>query len=252
MKREKEGVSLIVYAITDQGLIRKDNQDFYGTWNKPEHVLGVVCDGMGGALGGSVASRMAVEVFMAELELADAAEPVYELNRALAVTNEDVRQRSMTDSECSGMGTTMVAAWVIDGHGYILNVGDSRGYLIRSSGITQITRDHSLVADLLAHGKITPEQARTHPNKNIITRAIGTDRKTQADVFEVELKAGDYILLCTDGLSNTVSDQELLYEVLYGGEDDTCCQRLLDIAIQRGAPDNVTAVLISTGGNENE
>lgn len=249
----KEGVSLNVYGITDQGLVRRENQDHYEFWDREDSIFAVVCDGMGGAKGGNVASHLAVEAYMDEMEQADMAEPVHAMNHALSVANNEVRQRSMTDPDCSGMGTTLVAAWVHgDGHAYVINVGDSRGYLIRPSGISQITRDHSLVADLVAHGKLTPEQARTHPNKNIITRALGTDRHTEGDLFELELDAGDYILLCSDGLSNTVTDQEILYEVLYGGMDSTCCRRLLEIALQRGAPDNVTAVLICTGEEDNE
>lgn len=242
-----------VYGITDQGLIRRENQDHYEYWNREQGVLAVVCDGMGGAKSGNVASHLAVEAFMDELDKADPAEPVKEMNRALSLANETVRQRSLTDPDCSGMGTTLVAAWVQpDLHAFLLNLGDSRAYLVRASGISQITRDHSLVADLVAHGKITPEQARTHPNKNIITRALGTDRRAEGDIFEVDLEQGDFILLCSDGLSNTVTDQEILYEVLYGGMDSTCCKRLLEIALKRGAPDNVTAVLICTGEEENE
>lgn len=242
-----------VYGITDQGLVRKQNQDDFAFWCRDGAAFGIVCDGMGGAKGGNVASCLAVETYMDEMEQADPAEPVMAMNRALATANEKVRQRSLTDPECSGMGTTLVAAWVqSDLHAYLINIGDSRAYLIRSSGISQITRDHSLVADLVAHGKITKEQARIHPNKNIITRALGTDRHADGDLFEVDLVPGDFILLCSDGLSNIVTDQEILYEVLYGGMDSTCCKRLLEIALQRGAPDNVTAVLICTGEEENE
>lgn len=242
-----------VYGVTDRGMVRKQNQDYYDAWNRQDGAFAVVCDGMGGARGGNVASQMAVETFFDEVDHAKAEEPVLALNQALARANEAVLQRSLSDPECAGMGTTLVAAWVqADQHAYVLNVGDSRAYHISPSGISQITRDHSLVADLVARGKITPEEARTHPNKNIITRALGTERRTDGDLFEVDLESGDFILLCSDGLSNVVTEQEILYEALYGGSEETCCRRLLDIALHRGAPDNVTVVLICTGGESNQ
>ena len=240
-----------VYGITDRGLVRRQNQDCYDSCTLTDGVFAVVCDGMGGARGGNVASQMAVECVITAVERATQGEPCAVMNQALAEANEAVLQRSLSDPECTGMGTTLVAAWLkTDRHGFVLNVGDSRAYHISPTGITQITRDHSLVADLVAQGKITPEEAKTHPNKNIITRALGTERHTDGDLFEVDLGAEDYILLCSDGLSNVVSEQEILYEVIYGGEDATCCSRLLEIAMHRGAPDNVTAVLICAGGED--
>ena len=141
------------------------------------------------------------------------------------------------------MGTTMVAVLVVEDTAYLLNIGDSRAYHIDRDGITRLTRDHSVVEDMVARGDITPEQARTHPRKNLITRALGAEERIRADLYERQLKSGDHLLLCSDGLSNIVTDQELLYEVIHGGEIEECCQRLLDIALSRGAPDNVTAVL---------
>ena len=143
------------------------------------------------------------------------------------------------------MGTTRVAALADGEEALILNEGDSRAYhLSEEGGIVRVTRDHSLVEDLVQRGELTREQARTHPHKNLITRALGAEPELRADVFRQPLAAGDYLLLCSDGLSNVVSEQELLYEVVHGGEACTCCRRLLEIALHRGAPDNVTAVLI--------
>ncbi len=238
-----------VYGITDRGLVRKQNQDCYDSCTLEDGVFAVVCDGMGGARGGNIASQMAVDYVIDVVEHSDPAEPGAVMNDALAQANEAVLQRSLSDPDCSGMGTTLVAAWLQNNlHGFVLNVGDSRAYHVSSSGIRQITRDHSLVAELVARGKITPEEARTHPNKNIITRALGTDRHTAGDLFEVELEPDECILLCSDGLSNVVTEQEILYEVLHGGAANSCCQRLLEIALQRGAPDNVTVVLIEADG----
>lgn len=143
------------------------------------------------------------------------------------------------------MGTTLVAALAGEEEALILNEGDSRAYHIsEESGISQVTRDHSLVEDLVERGELTRDQARVHPHKNLITRALGAEPDLKADSFRRELAEGDFLLLCSDGLSNVVSEQEILYEVVHGGEACTCCRRLLDIALHRGAPDNVTAVLI--------
>ena len=119
------------------------------------------------------------------------------------------------------MGTTMVAALVVEQTAYLLNIGDSRAYHINEDGITRLTRDHSVVEDMVARGDITPEEARTHPRKNLITRALGSEERIRADLYEKELQPGDFLLLCSDGLSNIVTDQELLYEAIHGGSRRT-------------------------------
>ena len=126
----------------------------------------------------------------------------------------------------------------------VLNVGDSRAYYINEGGITQITTDHSLVQLMVNRGELTPEQARSYPGKNYITRAVGTESMTEGDMFTCYLERGTYLLLCSDGLTNLLDDQEILFEVVHGVNKQQCCQRLLDIAKNRGAPDNVTSVLI--------
>ena len=142
------------------------------------------------------------------------------------------------------MGTTMVAALAGAAEAVILNEGDSRAYHINSEGIVLVTRDHSLVEDLVERGELTREQARTHPHKNLITRALGAEPELRADCFRQPLAEGDYLLLCSDGLSNVVNEQEMLYEVVHGGAPEQCCNRLLEIALSRSAPDNVTVVLV--------
>ena len=136
-----------------------------------------------------------------------------------------------------------VCPLVVEQTAYLLNIGDSRAYHISREGIRRVTRDHSVVEDMVARGDITPEEARNHPRKNLITRALGSEERIRADLYEQALAGGDFLLLCSDGLSNIVTDQEMLYEALHGGAPEDCCQRLLDIAMSRGAPDNVTAVL---------
>ena len=238
-----------IWGITDVGAVRNQNQDSYHIELLAEDMaLGIVCDGMGGAKAGNVASQLAVETFLQTAKAQPPEqwrnEPEALLHFAAEQANGAVHFRANVDADCRGMGTTMVAALVVGDRAYILNIGDSRCYLVRPEGITKVTRDHSVVEDLVARGQITPEQARQHPQKNLITRALGAESRLRADLFRQPMEHGDALLLCSDGLSNMVSDQELLYEVLHGGPAEDCCRRLLDIALSRGAPDNVTAVLL--------
>ena len=215
------------WGITDRGAVRHQNQDAYYLDVPDEGLaLAVVCDGMGGAKAGNVASTLAVDAFVEALRSGniDAQEPDEALAGAAELANRAVFDRAGSDPACQGMGTTMVAELVSGRRAHILNIGDSRCYLAAEEGITRVTRDHSVVEDLVQKGRITPEEARLHPRKN--------------------LKDGDCLLLCSDGLSNIVTDQEILYEIIHGGERADCCRRLLDIAMSRGAPDNVTAVLL--------
>lgn len=234
-----------VWGITDRGVIREQNQDAFAHQVLSDgRVLALVCDGMGGARAGNVASTMAVDIIMDEF-LAEEARTLDRLKAAAASANRQIFQRASREESCAGMGTTLAAALAGREEALILNEGDSRVYhLSEKGGIVRVTRDHSLVEDLVQRGELTREQARTHPHKNLITRALGAEPELRVDVFRQPLAAGDYLLLCSDGLSNVVSEQELLYEVVHGGEACTCCRRLLEIALHRGAPDNVTAVLI--------
>ena len=235
-----------VWGVTDRGAVRQQNQDAYAARVLEDgRAIALVCDGMGGARAGNVASTMAVELFMEEFLKPGQEGPVEErIGHAASVANQAVFQRSAADAECAGMGTTMVAVLAGEGEAVILNEGDSRAYHINSEGIVLVTRDHSLVEDLVERGELTREQARTHPHKNLITRALGAEPVLMADCFRQPLSQGDYLLLCSDGLSNVVNEQEMLYEVVHGGAPEQCCQRLLNIALSRGAPDNVTVVLI--------
>lgn len=237
------------WGITDKGIVRTQNQDSYYLRPLAEDlVLAVVCDGMGGARAGNVASALAVEVAKTYLESLPIQElrdrPGEHLTRAAAQANEALFARAVSDENCRGMGTTMVAVMASPGKAHILNIGDSRAYRMGEEGIVKVTRDHSVVEDLVHRGELTPEQARIHPQKNLITRALGAEPEARTDLYEVEMKPGEFLLLCSDGLSNQLTDQELLYEALYGGTPESCCQRMLEIALSRGAPDNVTAVLI--------
>ena len=142
------------------------------------------------------------------------------------------------------MGTTLVSAVSYAGGTVITNVGDSRAYHITKDSIVRITKDHSLVERMVDRGDITAEEARRHPNRNLITRALGPDADAKCDGYICPMKAGEYLLLCTDGLVNTVTDQEMLFEVIHRGSPDSCLERLMEIAKSQGAPDNVTVVLM--------
>ena len=162
----------------------------------------------------------------------------------VALANEAIRAAAAENEEYQHMGTTLVCALAREEQVVIVNVGDSRAYHINGEGIRQVSRDHSLVEVLVERGELTPEAARRHPQRNLITRALGPDASVLTDNFYVEWKQGDFLLLCSDGLVNTVSDQEILFEVTRHGEPETCLARLLELSRRRGAPDNVTAVLL--------
>lgn len=234
-----------MWGLTHRGVVRQQNQDAFAIEKLEDgRVIALVCDGMGGARAGNVASSMAVERFMNHfLANKDELNAQEWMQTAAAKANQEVFDEATAKLEYAGMGTTLVAALVGE-EAVILNEGDSRAYHINQDGIVLVTRDHSLVEDMVERGELTREQARNHPHKNLITRALGAEPVLLADCFRRVMAPGDYLLLCSDGLSNVVTDQEMLYEVIHGGDDETCCQRLLEIALHRGAPDNVTVVLV--------
>ncbi|MDR2421042.1 MAG: Stp1/IreP family PP2C-type Ser/Thr phosphatase [Oscillospiraceae bacterium] len=240
-----------IFGQTDIGRARRANQDAFGARLYGDTAVAVVCDGMGGANAGEVASGIAVESFLADMDARfspDAAAARWAREDALAeaVMRADaaVCERAETDADCRGMGTTLVAAIVSGGRAVVANIGDSRAYHISDGGALRVTRDHSVVEDMVERGEITNEQARRHPNRNLITRALGAAPGAPPDVFSVVLKSGDYLVLCSDGLSNLLSCGELRDEARRGGELSELCGRLIDAALRRGAPDNVTVVTI--------
>lgn len=240
-----------VWSITDVGLVRKENQDACAVCQHEEsgHTLCVVCDGMGGAAGGKLASRIAVDTFMAEMQKVlrrgMTPEQLREVSSyAVALANRAIRDAAEASVDCRGMGTTLVSAVSCDGGAVISNVGDSRAYHITADGIHRVTKDHSLVERMVDRGDITAEEARRHPNRNLITRALGPDMSALSDEYICPMEPGEFLLLCSDGLVDTVTDQEMLFEVIHGGELDTCLDRLLAISKSHGASDNVTAVLM--------
>lgn len=238
-----------VWGVTHQGSVRKENQDAYH-FILPETgpALGVVCDGMGGAQGGKIASRMAIRTFTEEIRphLAAAQDPVALsdlLTGAAKKANGEIFARAEKDPALRGMGTTIVAAAFLEDCAVVLNVGDSRAYHISDDAIIRVTNDHSVVEDMIAHGEITREQAQHHPQKNLITRALGVEQTVRCDVFAVSLLPGEHLLLCSDGISNFLTDEELREAVLQSETPEDCCDQLLQTVFDRGASDNLTAVL---------
>lgn len=238
------------WGITDPGCVRTQNQDaFYmEKLNKNTHLC-VVCDGMGGAKSGNVASTLAVDVFTQEVKRSWRSDMQLEdtdqvLSGAVKLANYTVYEQAQQFEEFSGMGTTLVAVLITGKQATIVNVGDSRAYSITSTDVEQLTTDHSLVQMMIQRGELTPERAKNYPGKNLITRAIGTEPIVNCDIFHRRLTQDQCLLLCTDGLSNLLDEQEFLFEVVHGADRESTCQRLLEIAKNRGAPDNVTCILV--------
>lgn len=237
------------WGLTDLGCVRQQNEDALHVEQLNKNaILCVVCDGMGGAKAGNVASSLAADTFVNELKRiwkGRKKTPIEALMfDAVSLANHTVYQQSKVSDEYHGMGTTLVAAIVRSKTIDIVNVGDSRAYCIGKDGIRQLTVDHSVVQMMIDRGELSVERAKSYPGKNYITRAIGTEESVTCDGFHIPVTKGEHLLLCSDGLTNVVNDQEILFEVLHGGTANTCCQRLIDIAKHRGAPDNVTCVLI--------
>ncbi|MBQ8894205.1 MAG: Stp1/IreP family PP2C-type Ser/Thr phosphatase [Clostridia bacterium] len=230
---------------SDVGSVRQQNQDAYLIYQpEPDVGLAVVCDGMGGARGGLQASSLAIQTVRAYFEVHSLAEDQKKaFSEIVQLANRNVYNEAYENAELSGMGTTLVAAWVHKDQVCFANVGDSRGYHITNGNIRQITKDHSAVQELVDSGHLTERQAKIHPNKNIITRAIGVEDEVEHDFFSLTALPGDIIILCSDGLTNHVDENEIHFEVS-GGNFEDLPKRLIDLANSRGGTDNITVVAI--------
>ena len=237
---------LRAWGMKDVGRCRDVNQDYIFLSEEPMGNLPnlfLVADGMGGHRAGDLASEYTVSRVCEAVTKSMQKIPFQILKGAFQYANQKLIEKAGESPAYAGMGTTLVAVTVQDDTAYVANVGDSRLYKIGGT-IEQITEDHSLVEEMVRMGEISKEEARNHPEKNIITRAIGVSETVEPDYFDTKLEKGECLLLCSDGLVNMVSDQELLYEVIHGGAIEDCCRRLLDMTLSRGAPDNVTIVLL--------
>ncbi|MBR5596156.1 MAG: Stp1/IreP family PP2C-type Ser/Thr phosphatase [Lachnospiraceae bacterium] len=232
---------------TDIGLKRKLNQDYVFTADLPLGILPnlyLVADGMGGHKAGGFASKYAVETIVEKVNSSKEKEVFSVLNQAIAEANKRLRIKAAEDESMTGMGTTLVAATISEGILRVANVGDSRLYLINED-IQQITIDHSLVEEMVRMGGLNREQARNHENKNIITRAIGAEPDVNPDFFEVQLKKGDRIFMCTDGVSNMLTDEEILAILNDNGTEEDKIERVVAMANEHGGRDNMGIVFIS-------
>ena len=235
------------YAITDIGQRRQLNQDFIYLSETPIGNLPnvfIVADGMGGHNAGDYASRYAVETVVEEIGTSFEKNPVRIMGRAIDKANAMIRQKAREDIALNGMGTTIVIATCMGRYLEVANVGDSRLYVVHQDKIEQITQDHSLVEEMVRMGGIDRASARNHPDKNIITRAIGARDYVEADFFNLELQTGDMVLLCSDGLTNMIED-EIIYRILTNGESlKDRVEELVETANQNGGKDNISVIVI--------
>lgn len=245
------------FGLTDKGRVRPTNQDIYQIEAREENqtALLVVCDGMGGANAGNVASRFAAQVFTESIKAEltrplDAKERQELMVHALEEANQTVFSLAGRQPEFRGMGTTLVAALVQGGEATVLNVGDSRAYLFDGENLRQLTEDHSYVEEMRRQGRITAEVARTHPQKNLITRAVGVEPAVEGDLFEVALRKNEVLLLCSDGLSGMAEDQQIAAAIKNAKTLALAGDALLTLALECGGRDNITVALFTRGAEE--
>lgn len=245
------------FGITDKGRVRPTNQDIYRLEVRPEKESAflLVCDGMGGANAGNVASRFAADSFLADAAgaLDSAPDEIMRhktMLHALEKANDTVFGLAGRQPEFRGMGTTLVGAFVQGREASILNVGDSRAYLFDGETLRQVSEDHSYVEEMRRLGRISAEDARTHPQKNLITRAVGVDATVDGDLFEVELRDMDILLLCSDGLTGMVEDEKIAEVLAKAGTLEDKGRELLTLALEGGGRDNITVALFTRGAKQ--
>jgi len=231
MTRLKAGV------VSDCGHVRSANEDSFLL--RPG--LYAVCDGMGGARAGEVASQMAC---LGLLGVDPASAGSDDLRKAIVGANRSIVRRSISESELLGMGTTLTAAMIKDDTLLVAHVGDSRAYLFREGGLTQMTADHSWVGEMVRRGEITLSEAARHPHRSVITKALGTDQELNPDMVEIAVEEGDRVLLCSDGLTGMVDDATIREILGLGADAQAAAQALVDAALANGGEDNVTVVVV--------
>ncbi len=240
------------FSVTDIGKKRKLNQDVAYASEKPVGNLPnifIVADGMGGHNAGDYASKCAVQTIVREIRGSFEKNPVRILGKAIRLANDQIRRRAKEDRSLYGMGTTVVAATCLGHYLQVANVGDSRLYIVNEE-VRQITTDHSLVEEMVRVGGIDREAARNHPDKNIITRAVGALDTLEIDFFSEELKAGDIVLICSDGLTNMIEDKEIGAILKERGSLEEKAGRLVAAANDNGGKDNIAVILIDAFAKE--
>ncbi|SHM08551.1 protein phosphatase [Caldanaerovirga acetigignens] len=241
---------MIHCAKSDRGRVRPNNEDaFYIPENMNELLLFIVADGMGGHNAGEVASRLAVEEISSFIKSKYYAKSFQEdvvllIKEAFKAANEKIYTMSLQSEQLAGMGTTATLALFNQGRVYIGHVGDSRAYMLRGDHLRQLTKDHSLVWQLMEEGRLTAQEIKCHPMRNIITRALGVDEKVDVDVYDYEYKSGDIFLLCSDGLTNMLDDEKIREIILNADSIEAAAERLVQAANNLGGHDNITVELI--------
>ena len=232
----------MVGILSDVGKVRKLNEDFVDFYNGKNFNLYVVADGMGGHNAGEVASRIAVETIISYMKSNETSNMEEDLLKAVSLANDKIYELSISHSQFGGMGTTITVCLVKDKKMIVANVGDSSCYVVKYDGITKVTKDHSLVQQLVDEGSITEEEAAIHPNKNIITRALGTNKSVKVDIFKVNLEDVNRVILCTDGLSNGVNMNEM-YDIIMDNNNEDACKQLIELSKLRGGKDNISVIV---------
>lgn len=252
-KKDKGEADMKSFSLTDVGRVRSQNQDYVYASEQPIGNLPnlfVLADGMGGHNAGDFASRCAVSVIEASVKKDMSFNPIKIMRHAIEEANDKIHELAGKDAAKAGMGTTLVAVTVVGYYAYVANVGDSRLYISNEQNLVQITRDHSWIAEMVMRGEISKEEARNHPDKNIITRALGASEEVDIDFFDVQLEEKNRILLCSDGLSNMVTDEQM-QEILQSSPDiEMSGRQLVAAANTNGGRDNISVILIEPFTNE--
>lgn len=230
-----------IFEMTDKGNYRELNEDYLGHYSNENFDLLVMADGMGGHNAGEIASKVAVETLIDFFCNTKCSNVKHQLINAVKIANEKIHSLANLNHEYSGMGTTLTACLINNKGIYITNVGDSRCYIVKNGEISRITKDHSLVQELVDIGSITEAEARDHPSRNIITRALGTNMEVDVDFYHLENDSISHILLCTDGLSNVVTNEEIL-KVVKEATLDKVCEKLVMMSIEKGSRDNISVI----------
>lgn len=241
---------MFICACSDVGKVRAINQDAYFYIEDKKVPIFIIADGMGGHKAGEIASNLAISTIVSYYE--DNLEKIINeemfvpqfINESIEKANEKIVEESKVEKEFNGMGTTVTMCLIVNSELYIGHVGDSRAYLLRDKELIQLTQDHSLVGELLRTGSITKKEAMNHPKRNVITRALGTDLKLSVDIINRELNSDDKIILCTDGLTNMVSEERILETIKTDEDIVGSCSKLVNIANELGGIDNTTIMLI--------
>lgn len=245
-RERNENETMKMKALTNIGMHRKNNEDSFCVGENKCGIFAVVADGMGGHLAGEVASAMAVEVLNERFESLDfkSEDELYdEIRKAYDDANRKIYEYAEANSKVLGMGTTAVCAFICKDKLFVANVGDSRAYIIDKDSIRQLSKDHSYVQQLVDSGVITPEEAKTHPKRNYITRAIGTEEEIEVDIFKTDYK-DETVLLCSDGLCGLVSDDAILKIVNKEDDLEEIVNKLVEAANEEGGTDNITVALL--------